>query len=219
MTLPFEKYDPTVRKYCCFVCGRNFKTIEEYTNHIVEAHEEGREYVRCPLTRCGCPVRDVRAHFKVAHRHEPMPQGKQMKALVWKDQTDAKKRIKKPTFREGYFISEKNGGKKMHYRSGYESDVYEALEKLNEVMAYDVEPFAVQYFFNGEEKKYFPDLSVHFADGHIEIWEIKPKSQTDLEVNNDAKWPACNNYCLMRGWDFKVITEKGIEKLKKGIIV
>jgi uncharacterized C2H2 Zn-finger protein len=218
MTLPFEKYDPNVRKYCCFVCGRNFKTFDEYNNHIIDSHEEGREYVRCPLERCGACIRDVRAHFKAIHKGQPIPQGKQMKSLVWTDQSDRKKKTKKPTFREGYFVSEKNGGKKMHYRSGYECEVYEALETLNEVAAYDVEPFSVQYFFNGEEKKYFPDLSVQFTDGHVEIWEVKPKSQTDLEVN-DAKWIAASNYSLIRGWDFKVITEKGIEKLKKGIIV
>lgn len=220
MTLPFEKPDPNVRKYCCFVCGRNFPTLDEYKNHIIESHEEGREYVLCPLARCMFPVRDVRAHFRAVHRHEPMPKGKQMKALIWNDQSDGKnKRRKKPTFREGYFISEKNGGKKMHYRSGYECEVYEAIEKIPEIIAYDVEPFCVEYYFKGEQKKYFPDLSVHFSDGHIEIWEIKPGTQTDLEINLDIKWPACNNYCLIRGWDFKVLTEIGIGKLKKGILV
>ena len=43
---------------------------ESYKSHILENHEEGREYVICPLTRCGCPVRCVRTHFKAKHPHE-----------------------------------------------------------------------------------------------------------------------------------------------------
>ncbi len=219
MSLPFEKTDPGVRQYCCFVCGRNFKQFEEFKEHIIENHEEGREFVLCPLERCKCPVRDVRAHFRACHKQEKIPTTGQMRVLVWNDVKDPKsKRKRKPTFREGYFVSEKNNGKPMHYRSGYEEEVYKCLENLNEVESYDVEPFPINYWFKGEAKSYFPDLIVHFTDGHTEVWEIKPKNQTTLEVN-DAKWTAANNYCMTRNMDFKVLTERGIELLKKGKIV
>ena len=63
MTLPFEK-DNGLRKYTCFCCGQVLHTFDEYKTHIIESHEEGREYVLCPLPRCGCPVRCVRTHFR-----------------------------------------------------------------------------------------------------------------------------------------------------------
>jgi len=214
MTLPFEKTDPSERQFCCFVCGRAFKQPEEYRQHILEKHEQGRDYVICPLQRCGYPVRDVRSHFKVYHRNEPLPTGCQMKAIVWRDQRDpGGKKKRKMAFRDGDYPSRKNG-KKLHYRSGYELQVYECLEGMAHVVKYDVEPFGVPYSFMGEQKTYFPDLMVQFADGHTEVWEIKPSSQTGYEVN-EAKWAAADRYCEARGWHFEVKTEKGIQQLRK----
>lgn len=218
MSLPFPKNDNT-RSYQCFVCGKSYKDFEEYKKHIIETHEEGREFVICPLARCGAPVRDLRMHFKAKHPTETnIPKTGQMKAVIWKDQSpkkgqDGKLKQRKPKFREGYLVSTKNGGKEMHYRSGYECDVYECLEALPEVLSYDVEPFKVQYSFEGESHEYNPDLCVLFVDGHTEVWEIKPANQTHLPRNN-AKWTACQQYCQQRGYTFMVLTEVGIGKLK-----
>lgn len=200
----------------CFICGREFEEYDPYKDHIVESHEEGREYILCPLARCGAPIRDLRLHFKAKHPSEKeIPKVGQMKALVWKDHSTrtGKMKQRKPKFREGYLISSKNGGKEMHYRSGYECEVYECLECLPEVIKYDVEPFKVKYTFEGEVHEYNPDLSVLFNDGRIEIWEIKPSNQTALP-RNTAKWAACQQHCESRGWNFIVMTEKGIGKLK-----
>lgn len=213
--LPFQK-DNNKRKWMCFVCGREFEEYDPYKEHIIESHEEGREYIICPLARCGAPIRDLRLHFKAKHPSEKeVPKVGQMKALVWKDHSTrtGKMKQRKPKFREGYLVSGKNGGKEMHYRSGYECEVYECLECLPEVIKYDVEPFKVQYTFEGEVHEYNPDLSVLFNDGHIEIWEIKPSNQTSLP-RNTAKWSACQQHCEARGWNFIVMTEKGIGKLK-----
>lgn len=213
--LPFQK-DNNKRKWMCFVCGREFEEYDPYKEHIIESHEEGREYIICPLARCGAPVRDLRLHFKAKHPSEKeVPKIGQMKALVWKDHSTrtGKMKQRKPKFREGYLVSGKNGGKEMHYRSGYECEVYECLECLPEVIKYDVEPFKVQYTFEGEVHEYNPDLSVLFDDGHVEIWEIKPSNQTSLP-RNTAKWSACQQHCEARGWNFIVMTEKGIGKLK-----
>jgi hypothetical protein len=203
----------------CFVCGKNHKVFEEYKKHIIDMHEEGREYVICPLARCGAPVRDLRLHFKAKHPSEAsVPKTGQMKAMIWKDQgprkDGGKLKQRKPKFREGYLVSTKNGGREMHYRSGMECDVYECLESMSEVVSYDVEPFKVQYTFEGEVHEYNPDLSILFDDGHIEIWEIKPANQTHLPRNN-AKWTACNQYCQARGFNFMVLTEVGMGKLKQ----
>jgi len=127
-----------------------------------------------------------------------------------------KSKIKKPKFHKGYYPSNKNGGKEMYYRSRWECEVYECLERLNEVAKYDAEPFSVKYTFNGKVHEYNPDLSILKVDGKIEIWEIKPQNQTELP-KNEAKWVACNNYCQSRGWEFIVLTENGIAQLKKKV--
>jgi hypothetical protein len=211
MSLPFEPSE--TRQYVCFVCGVSFGAYNEYREHIVASHEEGREYVLCPLSRCKAPVRDVRLHFKVKHPGEQCPNAGQMRALIWTDQRNPKKR-KKPKFKEGSLISLKNGGKKMHYRSGYEKTVYECLEVMDEVAAYQVEGFRVSYFYNGRERGYYPDLLVHFADNRFEVWEVKPENQTQLPINL-AKWSACREHCLARGWGFVVVNEHVIDKMKR----
>lgn len=202
-----------IRKYTCFVCGTEFTEFPEYIKHIISTHEEGREYLLCPLNRCKAPVRDIRSHFKVYHKNDKIPNNIQLKTLIWKDFSKTKKR-KAPHFKEGYFVSLKNNGKCMHFRSGYEESVYKILESMNTVNTYAVEPIEVPYFFNGKSKRYFPDLIVFFTDGHVEVWEIKPKTQKLCPVNL-AKWNACKEYCRLRNWNFEVITETEIQKLQK----
>lgn len=212
MTLPFEPTEK--RQYVCFVCGIAFSEYEEYCEHVVSVHEEGRDFVYCPIARCRAPVRDVITHCKSRHPNEPLPKTGQLKALVWADQRNPNKRKKKPNFKEGYITSVKNGGKQMHYRSGYEKDVYLCLENLDDVVSYRVESFRVEYFFNGKTRGYYPDLIVSFKDGHFEVWEIKPTNQSSLPINV-AKWEACRAYCAVRSWGFEVINEHVIKKLKK----
>jgi len=202
------------RKFTCFVCGVNFNSHEEYKNHIIDSHEEGRDYVICPLSRCGYPVRCIKTHYKVHHPKEKLiTKNSQLKATIWRDFSTNKKIHKKPSFKEGYFHSQKNN-RLVHYRSGYELEVYQALEKINDVKEYYVEPIKIGYLFEGKKHTYNPDLVIIYQDNHKEIWEIKPSNQTDLPKNN-AKWVACDNYCQSKGWRFVVITEKGINKLKK----
>jgi len=215
MTLPFNIPDKDKRKYQCFVCGLKFETFEEFKEHIPSEHEEGRDYILCPLKRCGAPVRDMRSHFKCKHPSEKIPKKGMMKSIVWHDIAAKKRKTRKPKFREGYFQSSKMQ-KSLHYRSGYESTIYECLEADVEVNAFDVEPFKVPYLHKGKARKYIPDLIVQFIDGRTEIWEIKPSSQTVLEVNKN-KWRAATKACKNRGWKFVVITEKGIDLLKKKI--
>jgi hypothetical protein len=215
-SLPFVKDDGS-RKFTCFVCGVKFDVFTEYKEHIIQSHDQGREFVICPLERCGAPVRDLRLHYKAKHPSETrIPQTGQMKAMIWKDQNPktGKMQARKPKFREGYLTSNKNGGKQMHYRSGMECDVYECLEAMNDVVAYEVEPFAVKYSFMGEVHEYNPDLKIIFNDGHTEIWEVKPSNQTTLPKNS-AKWESCQQHCEARGYNFMVLTEVGLGKLKQ----
>jgi len=216
MTMWPKKEEKAGRKWVCFVCGKSHSDFDSYKEHILSSHDEGREFVKCPLEHCGAPVRDLKLHYRAKHPDRQVPQAAQMKAIIWKDPTkEGKMKTRKPKFREGYFVSNKNGGREFHYRSGWECEVYECLEVLPEVVAYDAEPLkgGIPYLFKGEAHHYFPDLSLQFNDGHVEIWEVKPASQMDLEINQ-AKWNAATQFCESRGWDFIVINEVGIGKLK-----
>lgn len=210
MTLPFN--NSTDRKYQCFCCGVQNDTLEEMKDHIEEEHELGRDYIICPY--CFYPVRDLRTHCKVKHSSRPMPKQVQMKALVWRD-FSAKKGRKKAKFKEGYYESTKMS-RKIHYRSGYELKVYECLDADLDVKVFGGEPFKIPYIFEGKQHDYNPDIIVNYIDGHTEVWEVKPSDQTTLP-KNEAKWYAAKEACKQRGWDFKVITEKGIRLLQNKV--
>jgi len=213
MSLPFEK-DKDARKWQCFVCGHEHFDFESFKTHIFEKHEAGREFVVCPLARCGAPVRDVKAHFKAKHPTEKCPITGQMKSIIWKDiGQNGKTKTRKPSFRDGSMFSNKNG-REVKYRSGLECEFYEILEAIPTVIKYDAEPFSVPYLYKGEQHKYHPDLIIQFSDGHAEVWEIKPASQTALE-QNEAKWKAATQFCEDRGIEFIVMTEVALGKLKK----
>ncbi len=203
------------RKYQCFVCGQIFNEYNDMKNHIVTTHEQGREWIKCPITYCGCPVRDLRVHFKNQHPNIPIPKNCQLRSSVWYDQTNTGRK-KKISFAEGNFISKKNGGASMHYRSGWELKVYKILEEMHEVMNYRVEPFSIPYFFEGKERNYIPDLLVNFVDGTRKLFEIKPRNQLGVEQIK-AKKLAAEQYCLARGISYEMITEITIEKLTREV--
>jgi hypothetical protein len=215
MPLPFEKNN--VRKWQCFVCGHNYTDFLEFKAHIKDNHEEGRDYVMCPVEHCQAPVRDLQLHFKARHASIHCPQ--QKRAIIFKDiSSSGKLKTRKPEFYGGSMISLKNHGKEFKYKSRLECECLEILEVIDEIQAYGYEAIkeGIPYLFEGEPHRYHPDLLIYFTDGHVEMWEIKPSTQTDLPVNK-AKWTAAQEYCMVRGWNFQVITEKGINKLKKAV--
>lgn len=204
------------RSWQCFVCGKQYKTYEEYKTHIVTEHVEGREYITCP--DCQAPVRHLVSHYKAKHQSRIMPKNMQTKVAVWHDfaSNGKKKKTRKPTFEQGYFESNKMNKSLYYYRSGYEREVYNFLEADTDVSAYYAEPLKIPYHHQGAWHDYVPDLRVEFIDASVEIWEIKPASQTHYEVNK-SKWAAASNFSENHGWKFNVITEVGIGKLKQKI--
>jgi len=212
MTLPFE--NSKGRKFQCFVCGRLFDEWIEYKAHIINTHEEIREYIICPLKRCGAPVRDLRLHFKVRHPTEDFKKVTgPTKAIIWKD--FGGKKTKKPKFRQGKHLSTKMN-KYFTYRSGWEKTVYELLDVDKEVRAYEPEPFQIDYIHKGQAHKYTPDIFITFEDGHNEVWEIKPKNQSAAQKNKD-KWFFAEEACKIRGWKFQTIMEQQINQLKRKV--
>lgn len=219
MPLLFEDAGQSkVRKWQCFVCGHNHTDYETYKTHILEQHEEGREYLRCP--DCDAPVRDLKMHYKAKHPKRALPGGVQTKVAVWNDFKPAKdgktqKKTRKPNFRQGEFESKKCG-RMFEYKSGLECEFFECLEADFDVENWGYETVKIPYYWRNEWHNYIPDIRVNFIDNTTQIWEIKPANQTHYEQNK-AKWAAANNYCMNVGWDFVVLTEVGLGKLKSKV--
>jgi len=215
MTLPFNNNNNS-RKYQCFCCGMEFEEYYEFKEHLLEEHEEGREYIVCPLEHCQAPVRDMKMHFKAKHPSFDFKKYKgQNRAIIWHDFKGKKKKTRKPKFKQGTYTSTKTG-KAIKYRSGLEEKVYKILDQHDNVLSFYAEPFKVPYLHQGHAHDYIPDLFITFMDGHKELWEVKPSSQTTLEVNKN-KWEAAKEACKVRGWKFEVYTEKRIEQLGKTV--
>ena len=214
MSLPFG--GDNSNKYACFCCGMQFSDYVEFKDHILESHEEGREFVRCPLEHCRAPVRDVKLHLKVKHpKYNLKNFTGQARAIVWHDFSSKGKKTRKPRFKQGKYESIKTG-KTLSYRSGLEETVYKILDQHEDVVSFYSEPFNIDYIHKGQVHKYIPDLIVCFVDGHKELWEVKPSNQTDLEMNKN-KWYAAKEACKIRGWGFEVYTEQKINQLAQQV--
>ena len=204
------------KAYSCFCCGGHFSSYDEFKTHILESHEEGRDFVRCPLPHCGAPVRDAKLHLKVKHPGFKVNFTGQSRAIVWHDFSAKGKKTRKPRFKQGKYESTKTG-KLLTYRSGLEEKLYKVLDRHDDVMSFYSEPFHIDYVHNGQVHKYIPDLIVHFMDGSKAVWEVKPANQTELEQNKN-KWRAAEQACKVRGWGFEVYTEQRINKLEGEVI-
>jgi hypothetical protein len=116
------------------------------------------------------------------------------------------------------------------YRSSWEARVMSWLDKNPNVISWASEEITIPYIspVDGRYHRYFPDflVKVRTQDGKSKtlMLEVKPKKQTKApppqkkvtkryitEVAtwgvNQSKWKAAEEYCLDRGWEFKVITE------------
>ena len=120
--------------------------------------------------------------------------------------------------------------KKIIYRSSWECRVMNWLDKNPNIVSWASEELIIPYKSPVDNRmhRYFPDfvVKVRGKDGKLKtmMLEVKPKYQT-MEPEkkkrvtkqyiqevvtwgvNQAKWKAATEYCLDRGWEFKLITE------------
>lgn len=122
------------------------------------------------------------------------------------------------------------------WRSTWELRVMKYLDENPNVIEWKSEEIAIPYIspVDNRRHRYFPDfiVKVKRTDGsiHTMMLEVKPEAQTKepkvqkkktkkyiTEVvtwgQNQAKWAAAREFCLDRGWEFKLITEREL-KLK-----
>lgn len=116
------------------------------------------------------------------------------------------------------------------YRSGWELRVMKYLDENVNVLEWKSEEIAIPYRSPVDNRihRYFPDfiVKVRTPNGSTKtlMLEVKPKKQTmEPKVQkkrtkaylnevmtwgvNQAKWKSAQEFCLDRGWDFKLITE------------
>jgi hypothetical protein len=117
------------------------------------------------------------------------------------------------------------------YRSLWERKVMVYLDENINVLEWRSEEIAIPYRSPVDNRihRYFPDfiVKVRNPDGTVRtmMLEVKPKAQTrepKIPTNkktkryitevmtwgvNQAKWKSAQEFCLDKGWDFKLITE------------
>jgi len=124
------------------------------------------------------------------------------------------------------------------YRSNLEYKFMYWLDMKESVVQWSSEEFWVPYRSPKDNRvhRYFPDFWVMFAnpDGATReiMIEVKPDIQTRPPASkytkkgtktkgyfrdififgiNEAKWKAAREYCLNKGWEFQIITEKQLK--------
>jgi hypothetical protein len=120
--------------------------------------------------------------------------------------------------------------KNIIYRSSWEARVMNWLDKNPNIVSWASEEIIIPYIspVDGRWHRYFPDFVVKVKDKNGQLrtmmLEVKPKKQTQAPIPqrrvtkryitevatwgvNQAKFKAATEYCLDRGWEFKVITE------------
>jgi len=115
------------------------------------------------------------------------------------------------------------------YRSLWERKAMQRFDLNPNVIEWSSEEVVIPYISPLDRKvhRYFPDFLIKLKNGNVVetiLIEIKPDSQTKppekkkkatkkyiTEIAtwgvNEAKWIAAREYCLDRGWQFRVLTE------------
>ena len=121
------------------------------------------------------------------------------------------------------------------YRSSLELKVFRKLDKSPNILWWNSEEVIIPYrkpTDGGRIHRYFPDLLFKTIKNEIYLVEIKPYIQTKrptitkrkrkstiLKENidysiNKSKWYSAEKFCIKKGWHWKIITEKEINKMK-----
>jgi len=118
-------------------------------------------------------------------------------------------------------------------RSSWEVRVMNWFDRNPDVIEWGSEELIIPYIspVDGRPHRYFPDffVKVKTKEGKVKtmVVEVKPDRETKEPKQkqritkqyiqevvtygvNQAKWKYAEEYCLDRGWEFKILTEKHI---------
>jgi len=119
---------------------------------------------------------------------------------------------------------------KVTFRSSWELDMHKFLDMNPNVKRWGSEIVVIPYIkpTDGRVHKYYVDYYVEYVNtkGVLikELIELKPKSQLSLTKSkgknklyeqlqlavNMSKWEAAKAWCLRRGIEFRIVTEKSL---------
>ena len=135
----------------------------------------------------------------------------------------------KGRFKPKHYKKYKGDPTKVIYRSMWELRFMKYCDKTPSILEWSSEEIIIPYRgLDRRVHRYFPDFWIKYKNtqGQIikEIIEVKPKAQTKKPSKkgkhygkylreartyaiNRAKWEAAEEYCLDRGYKFRIITE------------
>lgn len=117
-------------------------------------------------------------------------------------------------YKTGDYTSTKSG-KTYTYRSGWERLYMVWLDKNPDVVEWSYEEILIRYISNQRTRrvrKYIPDFSVMWKDGHKDLVEIKPLNKVN-KVTNKKKFRFAENWCLTNDHKFVILTEHELKGL------
>jgi len=113
-------------------------------------------------------------------------------------------------YKGGIYYSNKNK-KEIKYRSSYELIAMEILEKDDNVLYYNYEPYNIKYR-NGKRSTII-DFEIFYKEELKKIVEVKPKRLLN-RWNNKEKIKAVKKYCKKNNIPFEVWTEKELNIIR-----
>lgn len=125
-----------------------------------------------------------------------------------------RKRKRKGHYHTGVHASPKTG-LTCKYRSGWESSYMQYLDASPDVITWAYESIVIPYVSNkktGKLRNYHPDFLVTYADGHIELVEVKPARRVH-QVKVAKKLLAAGDWARAHGVALVVITEVELKQL------
>jgi len=107
----------------------------------------------------------------------------------------------------GHFFSLKNN-RRIDYESLNEQSLMKVLETDPNIISYCEQPLQLETTWNGKRYPYTPDILATDYQSQSTLYEVKPQSDLDNDDGKLAnKFRVAEQYCLDKGWTFKVITE------------
>jgi hypothetical protein len=126
--------------------------------------------------------------------------------------TDGVWRSGYPTSKKGYCKPSKSLTEYVYFRSSYEAIYCFHLDHNDLVESFRVEPFSIDYVFEGVTRSYTPDFLVNWKDGSSSVKEIKPTFMAeDLQVL--AKAEVATLFANQQSMDFEILICKDIKNL------
>lgn len=102
----------------------------------------------------------------------------------------------------GTFFSQKLQ-ESVEYESQMEMFFYQRIDAIDDVVWYQVQPFAIEYEWYGTMRQYYPDVLMLLNDGYCVVVEVKGRYDMGLHVNL-SKWSALRTFCMQQGYGLLV---------------